>query len=264
MDTAEILALIKHVADEVINPRFHALNSAEVFEKNPGDFVTVADRQAEAELTNELSKAYPNALIVGEEASFDDDALSAGLASAEHAFTIDPIDGTGNFVKGHPDHAVMIAELRRGELTRSWIWQPQHEKAYVAERGAGLTLNGELMSQPPISALPRGATSRKMWRGFDADAKLATVTRSNNCAGVDYAQLAHGVMDYFVYFMPKTWDHLPGQLMMMELGGDILRLDGTKYPPQGGTEPIFACPDKAALTEIVALWRERWHVVDAQ
>ena len=38
-----------------------------------------------------------------------------GYAAAEHAFTVDPVDGTKNFVNGSPDHAVMVGETRNGE-----------------------------------------------------------------------------------------------------------------------------------------------------
>ena len=36
--------------------------------------------------------------------------------------------------KSAGDYAVMIAEVRRNEVTRSWIWQPEAGRAYVAER----------------------------------------------------------------------------------------------------------------------------------
>ena len=81
--------------------------------------------------------------MLGEEATATDDALLDRFRDADHAFTVDPVDGTKNFVHGSPDHAVMAAELRGGEVVRSWIWQPQHGTAYVAERGAGAWRNGE-------------------------------------------------------------------------------------------------------------------------
>lgn len=37
----------------------------------------------------------------------------------------------------------MVAEVRRGETTRAWIWQPETGHAYVAEFGAGLYCSGE-------------------------------------------------------------------------------------------------------------------------
>ena len=80
--------------------------------------------------------------MLGEEAHANDPTLLDRYNEAEHAFTVDPVDGTKNFVNGSPDHAVMIGEVRAGEVVRGWIWQPQHDAAYVAERGAGAFLNG--------------------------------------------------------------------------------------------------------------------------
>lgn len=59
METQAILDLMRRVAAEVIEPRFRALADDEVHEKNPGDLVTVADREAEVLITAELRRAYP-------------------------------------------------------------------------------------------------------------------------------------------------------------------------------------------------------------
>ena len=102
-----MLTLLQEVADEVINPRFRSLDDDEVTEKNPGDLVTVADREAEVLITARLQAAYPDALILGEEATHADKTLVDRYFAADHAFTVDPVDGTKNFVKGSKDHAVM-------------------------------------------------------------------------------------------------------------------------------------------------------------
>ncbi len=262
MRTPEILQLLQDVAAEVITPRFKELRSEEILEKNPGDFVTIADQQAEVKIAERLHDAYPQAFILGEEATFEDPSLLDQLCKASHAFTIDPIDGTGNFVKGNPDHAVMVAELRDGELSRSWIWQPEHKQAFVAERGEGVRRNGEKLSRQDFPAIPQGATSRKNWKKFQKPGKLAPMRHTFNSAGIDYPALLEGKLDYSVYFMPKPWDHLPGQLMLKELGGEILKLDGTPYQGQG-SEPIFAAAHADRLAEIVEIWRADWHIIDA-
>ena len=46
MTTEEILGLLQDVAARVITPRFRALASGEIDEKTPGDYVTIADREA--------------------------------------------------------------------------------------------------------------------------------------------------------------------------------------------------------------------------
>ena len=65
-------------------------------EKRPGDLVTVADREAEVLITEALLADDPGVLIVGEEAASADPTLLDRLAVAEHAFTVDPVDGTKN------------------------------------------------------------------------------------------------------------------------------------------------------------------------
>ena len=111
-----MLDLMKEVAAEVITPRFRSLADGEVMEKNPGDLVTVADRESEAILTREIGAAYPDAFVLGEELTASDHSAIDRYLAAEHAFTVDPVDGTKNFVHGSPDHAVMVSEVRSGDV----------------------------------------------------------------------------------------------------------------------------------------------------
>ena len=112
-------------------------------------------------LTPGARRGVPGRALLGEEATAHDPDPAGAYRAAEHAFTVDPVDGTKNFVNGSPDHAVMVAEVRGGETVRAWIWQPQHEKAYVAERGAGAWRDGERLVRPPVGEALRGVTSRR-------------------------------------------------------------------------------------------------------
>src|SRR3954468_18029039 len=110
VDTEAVLRLLQDVAEEVVNPRFRSLSSGEIHEKGPGDLVTAADREAEQLITAALRAAYPDAVILGEEAYAGRSALLHEFWAADHAFTVDPVDGTKNFVAGSRDHAVMVGE----------------------------------------------------------------------------------------------------------------------------------------------------------
>lgn len=245
METDEVLRLVQRVAGEVINPRFRDLGDHQVGEKNPGDLVTVADRESEELLTAALSEAYPGAVVLGEEAFADDPSVMDRFRAADHAFTVDPIDGTRNFVHGSPDHAVMIAEVRGGETVRSWIWQPQHELAYVAERGAGAWRNGERLSRPPAGERLRGVTSRRSWLGRALGA-LSALELTWVCCGVDYPKLVEGAADYALYKQSKPWDHAPGSLLLRETGGVLGTFDGERYRPQGDPPTgLLAAADEA-------------------
>lgn len=245
METEDLLALVKHVADEVVVPRFRALDSHEVSEKGPGDLVTVADREAEKLLIEALSAAYPDAVMLGEEATALDPGLLDRYRTADHAFTIDPVDGTRNFVHGSPDHAVMVAEIRGGETVRSWIWQPQHRVAYVAEKGAGAWRDGVRVTRPPLGERLRGVTSRRSWIGR-ALGTLTALELTWVCCGVDYPKLVEGEADYAVYRKGKPWDHAPGSLLLSEAGGHVGGFDTRDYAPQA--EPprgLVAAADQA-------------------
>ncbi|WP_148615959.1 inositol monophosphatase family protein [Nocardioides rubriscoriae] len=212
METEDVLALLQEVAAEVVDPRFRSLRRGEVTSKRrPGDLVTVADREAEVLITAALRGSHPDAVVLGEEAVAADPSLLRGWAHAPHVFTVDPVDGTRNFVQGSPDHAVMVAELRDGVVVRSWIWQPQHRTAYVAERGAGAWRDGVRLDTTRTAHPSR--------------------SRTGSCCGVDYPRLATGEAGWGVWFKTKPWDHAPGSLLLTEAGGRVGGPGRSPYRP---------------------------------
>ncbi|MDN5765750.1 MAG: inositol monophosphatase [Humibacillus sp.] len=236
MDTDEVMTLLQNVADEVINPRFRSLTAGEIHEKNPGDLVTVADREAEVLITRVLNAVYPDAVVLGEEAYAGDPELMGRYLAAEHAFTVDPVDGTKNFVHGSPDHAVMVAETRGGQAVRSWIWQPQHQLGYAAELGAGCYRNGVRVTResPTVLTDPaelRGRTSKRSWIGASLD-RLPPMTLTWVSCGIDYPKLVEGEADYILYRGAAPWDHVPGSLMLAEVGGFVGTVGGRRYQPR--------------------------------
>jgi fructose-1,6-bisphosphatase/inositol monophosphatase family enzyme len=258
VDTDAVTALLRDVADEVVRPRFRSLDADDVDEKGPGDLVTVADREAEALITRALHDAYPDAVVLGEEASAGDPTLLERYAAAEHAFTVDPVDGTKNFVHGSPDYAVMAAELRRGEVVRSWIWQPEHGLAFVAERGAGAFRNGERLGSLTPDADParwRVRASRRSWVGRSFPG-LQPIELSWVSCGVDYPQLVTGGCDVLVYWSTKPWDHAPGTLLVTETGGVHATSGGAPYDPRHEAADGLVA---AATPEVYDGVRDRWH-----
>lgn len=252
MDTADVLALMQQVAEDVITPRFRSLAHAEIYEKGPGDLVTIADHEAEEQLTRGLERAYPDAVVLGEEAYAADPAIMHAFAAAEHAFTIDPIDGTKNFVSGSPDHAVMVSELHHRQVQRAWIWQPQHERAYVAQRGQGATCNGAPIDVPVVpvdSAAWRGVTSKRSLVGHVPGAILPRaqwpMALSWVCCGVDYPQLVSGGTHFLRYGTAQPWDHAPGSLLVSECGGVVVTTDGLDYDPTVRPAGLVALADRA-------------------
>lgn len=234
-----MLTLMQEVAAQVITPRFRALASGEVMEKKPGDLVTVADHEAEVLITAALQADDPGVLVIGEEACSADPSLLGRLAGAPHAYTVDPVDGTKNFVNGRPDYAVMVAELRDGVTVRAWIWQPETGVAYVAERGSGAFRDGVRLGSSwspdrggAADALAGGSlrvlTSKPSYEGRHGPLTLGA---SAWCCGVDYPWLATSEVDAIMYTRTFPWDHAPGSLLVEEVGGVVRRRDGAPYVP---------------------------------
>lgn len=248
-DVVDVLQILQDTAAEVVMPLWRHLDPDQIHEKAPGDKVTDADRAAEVVITARLREAFPDAVVLGEEATETEPGLFAAFEAAEHAFTLDPIDGTHNFVDGSEDFAVMAAELRRGQVVRSWIWQPAHEVAWVAERGAGVTRNGVAVAAGLRDAAPalwRGASSRA-----DVRAAIDGVAPAWGCCGVDYPNLVAGVTDFLVYSKVMPWDHAPGSLMVTELGGALARPDGSPYRAAAPVAPWLVAGITAQITAAV-------------
>lgn len=246
-----MLTLMKDVAEEVINPRFRSLSEGEIHEKRPGDLVTDADREAEVLIARALLEAYPDAVVLGEETFAADASLMDRYVVAEHAFTLDPVDGTKNFVNGSRDHAVMVAETFAGEAVRAWIWQPQHDLAYVAERGAGTYCNGERLTREPPSDTDDldGRASRRSWVGTALDG-LAPLRLTWVSCGIDYPKLVEGEADYILYRHAAPWDHTPGSLLLSEAGGHLGTMRGTDYNPRDATAGLVAAASPAAYERV--------------
>lgn len=229
MQTEQVSGLLQEVADRLILPRFGALGSGDIAEKRPGDLVTVADREAEVELARLLHEADPDAVVVGEEGVFADPSSLDELPTAEHAWVIDPVDGTRNFAKGRPDFAVILAELRHGRTVRGWIWQPLYRQLFIAEAGGGVTRNGQPLT-PPVRTrtVPLGATYLPV---PGEDGATVKVIRSWGSCGIDYPKLITGEVDFLSYRSMFPWDHLAGCLMVTELGGRMATDTGANYRP---------------------------------
>lgn len=254
MDSDAVLALLQQTAEAVINPRFRALADHEVSTKSsPQDLVTVADREAEVLITEALRAAYPRALVLGEEACAARPQLLDAFREADHAWTVDPVDGTRNFVHGSPDHAVMVAEVVAGETVRAWIWQPQHRAAWVAERGGGLERDGRrvVRAAPPEAADEldvRTSHRRRVGTMLGAVGPLALTWVS---CGIDYPKLAAGECDALVYRGTMPWDHVPGALMLAEVGGVVGTTDGEPYGPRSRPSGIVAAADERVYRELL-------------
>ena len=111
------------------------LDAVKVDSKAFNDFVSDVDRSSEMILVEALKEAYPHHKITCEEGG------SHGKATAEYEWIIDPLDGTTNFLHGHPQYAISMALLHKGVLQEALVYAPERNDVYMASRGKGALLN---------------------------------------------------------------------------------------------------------------------------
>ena len=100
--------------------------------------VTEADLEVNDYLETMLRAARPGYGWLSEESPDD-----AARLDCDHAFIIDPIDGTRAFIAGERSFAHALAVVRAGRVTAAAVFLPALEKLYTAEDGGIATLNGQ-------------------------------------------------------------------------------------------------------------------------
>lgn len=227
--------LLRDVAARAILPRWQALHAADIAEKAPGDFVTIADHEAEQQLTEALLRLMPGARVVGEEAVAQNPDLLDGLETGL-VWLVDPLDGTANFIAGSPHFAVMVALVDNGDVQAGWVYHPARGRLYQAQAGAGAQMNGApLVAQGSgnsglVAAFPTRYTPPDQQQVItDLKAQVATALPGLLCAGVDYTRCIDGTQDFALFWRSLPWDHAPGSLILREAGGWAGWRDGTPY-----------------------------------
>ncbi len=251
-----VAAILAEAADAEILPRFRNLAADAVRAKSsPQDLVTDADEAAERVIGERLSRLYPGAVIVGEEACSRNPALLNVWIDAELAFVIDPIDGTRNYVAGLPLFGVMVGVVSRGEVVAGVIYDPMGRDSAMAVRGEGAWLENARGQQTPLHvAAPvpveamtglistqhleeplRGIVHRNM-------AKLA-LANTLHCSAHEYRMIAGGHAHVLLYGQLMPWDHAAGWLLHHEAGGYSAHFDGSPYKPTHRSGGLLYAPD---------------------
>ncbi len=225
------------MAATIVLPLWRSLAPEQIREKKPGDLVTEADLQSERLLTRRLPDLLPGSLVVGEEAvSADADVLDR-IDGEAPVWIIDPVDGTSNFAKGATSFAIIVALVQGGQTTKGWIYEPANDRMAVAERGAGVEIDG----QQPVGLTAAGQGGDGRLTGYSAGRWRRSIEGSpdrfqnvahTSSAGHEYLELLSGNADFTAYSRLKPWDHAAGVLMVQEAGGISQLLDERTYSPR--------------------------------
>ena len=207
------------------------LEAVKIDSKAFNDFVSNVDREAEMILVDALKEAYPHHKITCEESG------SHGKSDAEYEWIIDPLDGTTNFLHGHPQYAISMALLHKGVLQEALVYAPERNDLYMASRGQGALLNDRRIRVSNRVELNRcligtgfPVVDQSMMDKYLAILKdfLSKTAggRREGSAALDLCSVAVGRLDGFFEFNLKPWDVAAGALIVKEAGGIVTDMQG--------------------------------------
>jgi len=221
-----------------------------VMEKSSAtDLVTETDKATEKLLVGGLSAKFPGHKFIGEEDVAENKSNNVGDVTDDPTWIIDPIDGTTNFVHGHPMVCISVGLVIKRVPWIGIVSVPMTNNIYHAVRFKGAYLNGEKIQTSGCRSLSKsmflpaltclaGDTSdedkqMKMMIGLGNLAKIASkvqAVRLDGSAAINLVMIANGESDVYPQVGIRCWDIVAGGLIVQEAGGCLMDpRDGSDY-----------------------------------
>jgi myo-inositol-1(or 4)-monophosphatase len=210
---------------------FGEVEQLQVSRKGPADFVSMADKRAEATIVDELRTARPDWGMVLEEGG-----EIAGNPDKPR-WIVDPLDGTTNFLHGIPHFSISIAVEEKTPaggtaISHGLVYQPLTDESYWAEKGRVAWLHdarlrvsarrdlNECLIGTGMPHCGRG-DAEKWAKIYEAVGPQVSGVRRFGSAALDLAWVAAGRMDGFWEDDLDVWDTAAGVLLVKEAGGFV-------------------------------------------
>jgi myo-inositol-1(or 4)-monophosphatase len=161
--------------------------------------VTELDNKVEKFVSSKLQVLYPDIGFVGEE--------FGGDRTADKFWLMDPIDGTGLYIRGLPFCTSMIALIENEIVVFSAIYDFVNDDMYWATKGMGAFKNDFKLNVSSRS-LKQSYIGWETRLDKEENVKIFNELRKNSilfktvCSGWEYAMIASGKLDARITFDP--------------------------------------------------------------
>ena len=221
---------IAEEAGRLLLERFGRLTGAEIQRKGPRDYVTAADKDAEALIVRRLTEAFPRHAILAEEGTkIDQDGAPTWI--------VDPLDGTTNFIQGIPIFCVSIGLVENGKPILGVVHAPALGQTFWGGPGQGAWENDRPISVSATPAISESVVAtgfaydrnRLADTNIDNFVKLGMVVRGIRrfgAAAIDLAYVASGRLDGFWELHLQPWDCAAGAALIRAAGGKVTDFRG--------------------------------------
>jgi myo-inositol-1(or 4)-monophosphatase len=224
--------------------------------KRFADLVSEADLAAQDAALAVIGRHHPDHVILAEEG---DAATTDAPSDATPMWIVDPLDGTANFLHGHPMYAASVAVAVSGDLMAGAVTASALGQRWWARRGGGAFRDHEPIRTSGIRSL-EGALigtgfpfkepeyhdiyGQQLARVLRAGAQV----RRGGAAAIDLCFVADGRFEGFWEAALQPWDFAAGALIAEEAGGVCGRVEGGALEISAGS---VMAGNSAELREIL-------------
>ena len=261
--------MLADVTKTAILPYFGKLQPSDVETKTSAtDFVTIADKKAEKLLIEGLRPLLPEACFIAEE-SVSAHGMPSNINKG-YAWTIDPLDGTRNFVKGGTEFCTMLGLLYNGQPVGAWIYKPLNKSYVVAnQQGEVYAFTSGQVKTACVHKKPEGDIQQLRGSlnamGFDMEIRDRVREKLKRLkgrfhvgsAGIEAMNMAIGTSHYLMHSKLTYWDTIPVVAILEKLGYHLrLGPNGTAY--NAGDKGVLLGAPTASIWQELAdfIWSE--------
>ncbi|GAA1139292.1 inositol monophosphatase family protein [Nesterenkonia lutea] len=223
------------------------------------DLLTRHDGATETALARELTEAFPDSRVTGEEQG------ARGTGALE--WIVDPIDGTSNFVHGFAMFSLSIAAVFAGEVIAGVVHDPVNGLTFSADDDGAYLFSGdaEIRLESPRAGEPsqRGEQTLNLMTSYPSAEVLAqegrlaldtfaemvsiySTVRRVVSGALELCHAAAGWADVVIGVDTRPWDIAAGMLILRRAGGTYLALGHPDMTP-GRLKPDHLAPDYLGL-----------------
>ena len=204
----DIYDLIKNNLSEILS-----LRSTGIF-KSDNTFVSKGDLLCEKLIFDYLAENLTNYIVISEESKSD----LTRLNEVEYVITVDPIDGTENFVSGLKEWGLGISVYRRGQHYQSIMAFPELDICLCTGDKLDRIPNSRICG---LSSYMTPQDFEELGEGFEF--------RIMGCCMYNMYNVIHGSYQQFLHLKGcYSWDVLPGMNLALEHGLTV-EIDGKEY-----------------------------------
>ncbi|MGE4322376.1 MAG: inositol monophosphatase [Sphingobium sp.] len=209
-----VAAVVSEAADRALTLWADGDTRVRQWEKTPGHPVCEADLEIDALLRERLRAIDPDAGWLSEETADTVDRLTT-----PRVWVVDPIDGTRDYLRGHPGWAVSVALVEHGAVRLGVLAAPARHELWMARAGAGATRNGVPLRAGARTVLPGARVPADQLPRVDHD--LVTVDKPNSIA-LRMAMVAADEADLVATVRwGNEWDVAAAGLIAQEAGAVV-------------------------------------------